>query len=211
MVTSFSHPRRLRNAQDAIESDLGSESIGGNVWLVALDPTLGSEIQRTRPCVVVSPSEMHDHLRTVIVAPMTSKGRSAPFRIPVTFKRKHGLILLDLIRAVDKVRLVKKEGAIADKTMSDNLHIWQRRTACGRLSPRAAACARSAARFAPPRPSICCRHFASFLVKSHGALTLRGLLSHRRIHDPALVSQFQKTFAVVLVVLRRKHFDVHWS
>ncbi|KGW98347.1 pemK-like family protein [Burkholderia pseudomallei MSHR456] len=97
----------------------------GEVWLVALDPTLGSEIQKTRPCVVVSPSEMHDHLRTVIVAPMTSKGRSAPFRIPVTFKRKQGLILLDQIRAVDKVRLVKKEGAVADKTLLDTLRTLQ--------------------------------------------------------------------------------------
>lgn len=97
----------------------------GEVWLVALDPTLGSEIQKTRPCVVVSPPEMHDHLRTVIVAPMTSKGRSAPFRIPVTFKRKQGLILLDQIRAVDNGRLVKKEGAVADKTLLDTLRTLQ--------------------------------------------------------------------------------------
>ncbi|HDV8354012.1 TPA: type II toxin-antitoxin system PemK/MazF family toxin [Burkholderia vietnamiensis] len=97
----------------------------GEVWLVALEPTLGSEIQKTRPCVVVSPPEMHDHLRTVIVAPMTSKGRPVPFRIPVTFKRKHGLILLDQIRAVDKVRLVKKEGAVADKTLLDTLRTLQ--------------------------------------------------------------------------------------
>lgn len=99
--------------------------VRGEVWLVALDPTLGSEIQKTRPCVVISPPEMHNHLRTVIVAPMTSKGRPAPFRIPVAFKRKQGLILLDQIRAVDKVRLVKKEGAIADKTMLDTLRTLQ--------------------------------------------------------------------------------------
>jgi len=99
--------------------------VRGDVWLVALDPTLGSEIQKTRPCVVVSPSEMHDHLRTVLVAPMTSKGRAAPFRIPVTFKRKHGLILLDQIRAVDKIRLVKKEGSVADKTLLDTLRTLQ--------------------------------------------------------------------------------------
>lgn len=97
----------------------------GEVWLVALDPTLGSEIQKTRPCVVVSPPEMHDHLRTVVVAPMTSQGRPAPFRIPVTFKRKQGLILLDQIRAVDKVRLVKKEGVVADKTLMDTLRTLQ--------------------------------------------------------------------------------------
>jgi mRNA interferase MazF len=99
--------------------------VRGEVWLVALDPTLGSKIQKTRPCVVVSPSEMHDHLRTVIVAPMTSKGRAAPFRIPVTFKRKRGLILLDQIRAIDKVRLVKKEGSVADKTLLDTLRTLQ--------------------------------------------------------------------------------------
>ena len=68
---------------------------------------------------------MQDHLRTVLVAPMTSKGRAAPFRIPVTFKRKQGLILLDQIRAVDKVRLVKKEGAVADKALLDTLRTLQ--------------------------------------------------------------------------------------
>ncbi|KXV11096.1 growth inhibitor PemK [Caballeronia megalochromosomata] len=93
----------------------------GDIWLVALDPTLGSEIQKTRPCVVVSPPEMHDHLRTVIVAPMTSKGASAPFRIPVSFKRKQGLVLLDQLRAVDQARLVRKEGAVADNTLSNAL------------------------------------------------------------------------------------------
>ncbi|HEX7934266.1 MAG TPA: type II toxin-antitoxin system PemK/MazF family toxin [Paraburkholderia sp.] len=97
----------------------------GEVWLVALDPTLGSEIQKMRPCVVVSPPELHDHLRTVIVAPMTSKGRPAPFRVSVTFKRKQGLILLDQVRAVDKVRLVKKEGAVADRTLLDTLRTLQ--------------------------------------------------------------------------------------
>ena len=97
----------------------------GDIWLVALDPTLGSEIQKTRPCVVVSPPELHDHLRTVIVAPMTSKGKPAPFRIPVSFRRKHGLILLDQIRTVDKVRLIKKEGAIDDDTLSSALGTLQ--------------------------------------------------------------------------------------
>lgn len=93
----------------------------GDIWLVALDPTLGSEIQKTRPCVVVSPPEMHDHLRTVIIAPMTSKGTSAPFRIPVSFKRKQGLVLLDQLRTVDKARLVRKEGAVTDNTLSNAL------------------------------------------------------------------------------------------
>ncbi|APA88808.1 type II toxin-antitoxin system PemK/MazF family toxin [Paraburkholderia sprentiae WSM5005] len=99
--------------------------VRGEVWLVALDPTLGSEIQKTRPCVVISPPEMHDHLRTVIVAPMTSTGRPAPFRVPVTFKRKHGLILMDQIRAVDKTRLVKKEGSVTDNTLLDSLRTLQ--------------------------------------------------------------------------------------
>jgi mRNA interferase MazF len=97
----------------------------GEVWLVALDPTLGSEIQKTRPCVVISPPELNDYLRTVIVAPMTSKGRAAPFRIPLTFKRKQGLILLDQIRTVDKVRLVKKEGAVSDRTLLKVLQTLQ--------------------------------------------------------------------------------------
>lgn len=99
--------------------------VRGEIWLVALDPTLGSEIQKTRPCVVVSPPELHDHLRTVIVAPMTSKGRPAPYRVPVTFKRKQGLILLDQIRTVDKVRLMKKEGSITDATLMSTVRTLQ--------------------------------------------------------------------------------------
>lgn len=97
----------------------------GDIWLVALDPTKGSEIQKTRPCVVVSPAEMHDHLRTVIVAPMTSKGRAAPFRVPVTFMRTNGLILLDQVRAVDKVRLLKKAGEVPDTTLIETLRTLQ--------------------------------------------------------------------------------------
>jgi mRNA interferase MazF len=97
----------------------------GEVWLVALDPAVGSEIQKTRPCVVVSPPEMHDYLRTVMVAPMTSKGRAAPFRVPLTFKRKQGLILLDEIRSVDKARLVRKEGSISARTLSGALQVLQ--------------------------------------------------------------------------------------
>jgi mRNA interferase MazF len=97
----------------------------GEVWLVALDPTIGSEIQKTRPCVVVSPPELHDHLRTVIVAPMTTAGKSAPFRVPLTFLRKKGLILLDQIRTVDKTRLVKKAGAVSDLALSNVLSTLQ--------------------------------------------------------------------------------------
>ena len=90
----------------------------GEIWLVTLDPTVGSEIKKARPCVVVSPPEMHDYLRTVIVAPMTTKGRPAPFRIPLSHGGKKGLILLDQIRAVDKVRLAKKIGGVSTKTLS---------------------------------------------------------------------------------------------
>jgi mRNA interferase MazF len=97
----------------------------GEIWLVNLDPTVGSEISKSRPCVVVSPPEMHDHLRTVIVAPMTTKSRAAPFRIAVSHTGKKGLILLDQVRAVDKVRLAKKLGAVSAKTLTATLDTLQ--------------------------------------------------------------------------------------
>lgn len=95
----------------------------GEIWLVNLDPTVGSEIKKSRPCVVVSPAEMHNHLRTAIVAPMTIKSRPAPFRVPVTHAGKRGLILLDQVRTVDKARLAKKLGAVSAKTRSSVLGI----------------------------------------------------------------------------------------
>jgi mRNA interferase MazF len=97
----------------------------GEIWLVDLDPTLGSEIRKTRPCVVVSPGEMHDHLRTVIVAPMTTGSRAAPFRIGVSHAGKKGLILLDQLRAVHKVRLAKKLGVVSARTLSATLNTLQ--------------------------------------------------------------------------------------
>jgi mRNA interferase MazF len=97
----------------------------GEIWLVNLDPTIGSEIRKTRPCVVVSPSEMHDYLRTALVAPMTTAGREAPFRISVTHSGRKGLILLDQVRAVDKTRLVKKLGAVSQKTLTTTLKTLQ--------------------------------------------------------------------------------------
>jgi mRNA interferase MazF len=97
----------------------------GEIWLVALDPTVGSEIKKSRPCVIVSPPELNEHLRTVIVAPMTSKGFLAPFRVPVTHASKKGLIVLDQIRTVDKIRLVKRVGAINTKTLSNVLTTLQ--------------------------------------------------------------------------------------
>lgn len=90
----------------------------GDIWLVNLDPTVGSEIQKSRPCVVVSPAELNDKLRTVIVAPMTSKGFAAPFRVPVTHAGTKGQIVLDQLRTVDKLRLVKKLGAVPAKTLT---------------------------------------------------------------------------------------------
>jgi mRNA interferase MazF len=93
----------------------------GDVWLAALDPTVGSEIQKTRPCVVISPAEMHDYLRTVMVAPMTTESRPAPFRIPVTFERKNGLILLDQLRTLDKQRLLRRLGAVEPKMLRTTL------------------------------------------------------------------------------------------
>jgi mRNA interferase MazF len=89
----------------------------GDVWLAALDPKVGSEIRKTRPCIVVSPPEMHDYLRTVMVAPMTTGNRPAPFRIPVSFAGKKGLILLDQMRTLDKQRLVRHLGAVERRTL----------------------------------------------------------------------------------------------
>lgn len=97
----------------------------GDIWLVNLDPTVGSEIQKTRPCVVISPAELHDHLRTAIVAPMTSQGFAAPFRVPVTHAGIKGLIVLDQMRTVDKIRLAKKLGAVSAKTLSATLAALQ--------------------------------------------------------------------------------------
>jgi mRNA interferase MazF len=97
----------------------------GDIWLINLDPTKGSEIQKTRPCVIVSPQEMHDFLRTVIIAPMTTKGRQAPYRVPITHDGKKGLVLLDQIHTIDKGRLVKRLGAVSNKTLGTSLNILQ--------------------------------------------------------------------------------------
>ena len=86
-----------------------------DIFLVKLNPTVGSEIQKTRPCIVISPNEMNI-LKTVIIAPMTSKGFDFIFRPKIDFQDKSGLVLLDQIRAVDKSRLVKKIGVVEEKT-----------------------------------------------------------------------------------------------
>lgn len=97
----------------------------GDVWLAALDPTIGSEIQKTRPCIVVSPPEMHNFLKTVVVAPMTTGSRPAAFRIALTFQNKQGLILLDQIRTLDKSRLIKKVGEVHPATLERTLRTLQ--------------------------------------------------------------------------------------
>lgn len=91
-----------------------------DIYLVKLNPTLGSEIKKTRPCVIISPDEMNDYINTVIVAPMTSTTKSYPTRVNNTFQGKQGQIVLDQIRTVDKIRLVKKIG-ILDVTSQDEV------------------------------------------------------------------------------------------
>ena len=97
----------------------------GEIWPATLDPAVGCEIQKNRSCVVVSPAEMHDYLRTVMVAPMTTGNKPAPYRIPITFQDKKGLILLDQMRTLDKIRLIKKIGAISNKTLTATLETLQ--------------------------------------------------------------------------------------
>jgi mRNA interferase MazF len=93
----------------------------GDIWLACLDPVVGSEIQKTRPCLIISPPELHDYLRIVTIAPMTTGSKAAPFRIPIAFQGKTGLILLDQIRTLDKTRLVRKLGVADSRTLSDTL------------------------------------------------------------------------------------------
>jgi mRNA interferase MazF len=92
-----------------------------DVYLVNLDPTVGSEIKKTRPCLVISPDEMNRWIRTVIVAPMTTKGQSYPTRVPCGFQGKEGQVVLDQIRTVDKSRLVQKLGRIDKATQREVL------------------------------------------------------------------------------------------
>jgi mRNA interferase MazF len=94
-----------------------------DVWLVNLDPTIGSEIKKTRPCLIVSPDEMNRHIVTVIVALMTTKGRPYPTRVPCRFQGRTGQIVLDQLRTVDKARLTKRLGQIGRKTQQATLAI----------------------------------------------------------------------------------------
>lgn len=97
----------------------------GDVHLVRLDPTLGSEIQKTRPCLVVSPDELNEYLRTVIVAPMTTAGRSYPWRVPCRFQRRPGFVALDQLRTVDTERLVRRLGRLSPEATTTVLQRLQ--------------------------------------------------------------------------------------
>lgn len=97
-----------------------------DVYLVNLDPTVGSEIKKIRPCLIISPDEMNRHIRTVIVAPMTTAGKEYPTRISCTFKKKKGQIVIDQIRTIDKSRLIKSLGTIDSNTQLEVIAVLQR-------------------------------------------------------------------------------------
>ena len=97
----------------------------GDVHLVRLDPTLGSEILKTRPCVVISPDELNQHLRTVLVAPMTTGGHAYPWRIPCRFQNRSGFVAIDQLRTVDGERLVKRLGRLSSGTTTEVLETLQ--------------------------------------------------------------------------------------
>jgi len=96
-----------------------------DILLVNLDPTVGTEIKKTRPCLVISPDEMNAFISTVIVAPMTTKGRPYPTRIPCRFRRRSGAIVLDQIRTIDKRRIVKRLGILDAATQKKTLGVLQ--------------------------------------------------------------------------------------
>ncbi|MBV6519642.1 MAG: Endoribonuclease toxin MazF [Candidatus Brocadia fulgida] len=89
-----------------------------DIYLVNLDPTIGSEIQKTRPCLVISPDEMNQNIQTIIIAPMTTKSHSYPTRVKINFQKRTGWIVLDQIRTVDRSRLVKRLGRITDDAIT---------------------------------------------------------------------------------------------
>ena len=97
----------------------------GSVHPVRLDPTLGSEIRKTRPCVVISPDELNHHLHTVIIAPMTTGGHAYPWRIACRFQNRSGFVALDQLRTVDRERLVKRSGRLSLGTMTKVLETLQ--------------------------------------------------------------------------------------
>ena len=97
----------------------------GEVHLVRLDPTVGSEVRKTRPCLVVSPDELNEHLRTVIVAPMTTGGHAYPWRIPCRFQNRAGFVAVDQLRTVDGARLIKRVGQLSSTTTTTVLDTLQ--------------------------------------------------------------------------------------
>jgi mRNA interferase MazF len=97
----------------------------GDIFLVELNPTRGSEIRKTRPCVVVSPGELNDHLRTFIVAPLTTDGHPYPFRVRCRFEGKDGYVVADQLRAIDRERLVKRLGELSETTLNELLGVLQ--------------------------------------------------------------------------------------
>lgn len=112
--------QHLQNDASVITMCLSKPPHLDEVWLVSLDPVEGPEMQKTRPCVVVSPNEINRYLRTVIVAPMTTAERPYPTRVALTFLGRRGQVALDQLRAVDRKRLVRKLGRISSKT-ADNV------------------------------------------------------------------------------------------
>ena len=90
-----------------------------DVFLINLDPTIGHEIKKSRPCLIISPEEMNKNIETVIIAPMTTKSRNYPTRININFDKKDGFIVLDQIRTIDKLRFIKKLGKIDNKYIKE--------------------------------------------------------------------------------------------
>jgi mRNA interferase MazF len=99
--------------------------VRGDVYLIELDPTRGSEIQKTRPCLIVSPDELNQHLRTVIVAPMTTGGQAYPWRVRCRFRDRAGFVAMDQLRTVDSERLIRRLGRISPGTLTTVLSIAQ--------------------------------------------------------------------------------------
>lgn len=97
----------------------------GDVYLVELDPTRGSEIRKTRPCLIVSPDELNHHLRTVIVAPMTTGGQAYPWRVRCRFRGRNGFVAIDQLRTIDGERLVKRLGRLSPGTFASVLALLQ--------------------------------------------------------------------------------------
>lgn len=95
------------------------------IVLVNLDPTLGSEIQKTRPCVVISPNEMNDHLRTIVIAPMTSKSKKYPTRVKINHNNQEGWIVIDQLRTIDKIRIVKTFDSLLESEIKECKRVIQ--------------------------------------------------------------------------------------